>query len=556
MNLLGSGGSSAVVLSQDNPFLAASARGLEAEWGKPAVLMGTGGAIPLVQQLSEVLGAECVVIGFMLSTDAVHAPDENYDTERLRKGARSWVRILDGIQRMQPAPAEQCSSLDRRKSRRSEKGDEVMDGRHISAVESKGLYATPSGWNALLGSRVPMPPLVGSQQFDYAVVGAGYCGLAVARQLAIRDPLKRIALIESGVVADGSSGRNSGFMSASRGSSQQRAWDALAEFTKAAIDEVCRLVEELEIDCELTKSGAYRCSATENGRKELNNNIRYLNDQGTRYTVLDAKTLRERVGTSYYDFGLFIPDTYVLQPASLVRGLVANLPAQVTLFENSRVSQIRRTDKWLLITRMGEIKADTVILAANTNIRDLGYLSTYMMAVYTYAGLTPPLSEADLRNMGSDSIWGISPTFKYGTTMRRMANDRILVRSLYSYEKEVDRETARIGLEKSLHKHFPQLSHFHLEHVWGGILGMTLGGAPVVQEVDANLYAIGGCNGAGIAKFALLGKELASKVISDGESRRTFAAFGKARWMAPGPIRKVGFDIAEAVGKRMAGKDA
>lgn len=102
----GVGGSSAVVLSQDSAFLAAAARGLEAEWGKPAILMGTGGAIPLVQQLSEVLGAECVVIGFMLSRDAIHAPDENYDTERLRKGARSWVLILDRIQRMQPVHAE------------------------------------------------------------------------------------------------------------------------------------------------------------------------------------------------------------------------------------------------------------------------------------------------------------------------------------------------------------------------------------------------------------------------------------------------------------------
>ncbi len=96
----GVGGSSAVVLSHESSFLAASARGLQAEWGQPAIFRGTGGAIPLVQQLSEVLGAECVVIGFILSTDAIHAPDENYDTERLRKGARSWCRILEEIQRI------------------------------------------------------------------------------------------------------------------------------------------------------------------------------------------------------------------------------------------------------------------------------------------------------------------------------------------------------------------------------------------------------------------------------------------------------------------------
>lgn len=94
----GSGGSSAVVLSQDSPFLAAAARGLEEEWGSPVILRGTGGAIPLVQQFSDVLGAECVVVGFILPSDAIHAPDERYDTERLQKGVRSWVRIFEEVQ--------------------------------------------------------------------------------------------------------------------------------------------------------------------------------------------------------------------------------------------------------------------------------------------------------------------------------------------------------------------------------------------------------------------------------------------------------------------------
>lgn len=94
----GANGSSAVVLSQESRFLSAAARGLEAEWGAPTVLRGTGGAIPLVEQFSQRLGAECVVIGFILPGDAIHAPDERYDTERLRKGARSWIRIFEAIQ--------------------------------------------------------------------------------------------------------------------------------------------------------------------------------------------------------------------------------------------------------------------------------------------------------------------------------------------------------------------------------------------------------------------------------------------------------------------------
>jgi acetylornithine deacetylase/succinyl-diaminopimelate desuccinylase-like protein len=94
----GTGGSSAVVLSDKSPYIAAVARGLEREWDTPAILRGTGGAIPLVQHFSDVLDIDCLVIGFILADDAIHAPDERYDTERLYRGIRSWVRIFEELQ--------------------------------------------------------------------------------------------------------------------------------------------------------------------------------------------------------------------------------------------------------------------------------------------------------------------------------------------------------------------------------------------------------------------------------------------------------------------------
>lgn len=90
-------GNAAVRLSEENPFLAAASRGLEAEWGLPTVLKGTGGAIPLVGALKDGLGVDCVVLGFILESDAIHAPDEHYDVERFHRGTRSWARIFAEI---------------------------------------------------------------------------------------------------------------------------------------------------------------------------------------------------------------------------------------------------------------------------------------------------------------------------------------------------------------------------------------------------------------------------------------------------------------------------
>ena len=101
----GQGGSPAVVLSQESAYLKAAARGLEKEWETPVILRGTGGAIPLVEQLSDALQTECVVIGFILPSDAIHAPDERYDSARLRQGARSWIRIFEEIRAQRPSQA-------------------------------------------------------------------------------------------------------------------------------------------------------------------------------------------------------------------------------------------------------------------------------------------------------------------------------------------------------------------------------------------------------------------------------------------------------------------
>ncbi len=96
----GFAGSCAVAMPEDNPLVRATAQGLADEWGKPTILKGSGGSIPLAQQFKDMLGIDCIVIGFILADDAIHAPDERYDVERLHKGIRSWVRILHEIQNL------------------------------------------------------------------------------------------------------------------------------------------------------------------------------------------------------------------------------------------------------------------------------------------------------------------------------------------------------------------------------------------------------------------------------------------------------------------------
>ncbi|GHD16845.1 M20/M25/M40 family metallo-hydrolase [Tianweitania populi] len=91
------GGSPAIQLSYDAPFLSKAQAALSDEWPKPAVMIAMGGSIPIVGDFQTYLGMESLLVGFGLSDDRIHSPNEKYDVESFRKGQRSWARILDAL---------------------------------------------------------------------------------------------------------------------------------------------------------------------------------------------------------------------------------------------------------------------------------------------------------------------------------------------------------------------------------------------------------------------------------------------------------------------------
>jgi acetylornithine deacetylase/succinyl-diaminopimelate desuccinylase-like protein len=91
------GGSPAIQLSYDSPFLTKAKSALSDEWPKPAVMIAMGGSIPVVGDFQTYLGMESLLVGFGLSDDRIHSPNEKYELASFHKGQRSWARILDAL---------------------------------------------------------------------------------------------------------------------------------------------------------------------------------------------------------------------------------------------------------------------------------------------------------------------------------------------------------------------------------------------------------------------------------------------------------------------------
>ncbi|WP_370931776.1 M20/M25/M40 family metallo-hydrolase [Bartonella sp. DGB1] len=89
------GGSPAVFLPTDSPILKKVQNALGDEWnGRQALLSGCGASIPIVGDFQKYLGLDSLLVGYALSDDAIHSPNEKYDLASFHKGQRAWARIL------------------------------------------------------------------------------------------------------------------------------------------------------------------------------------------------------------------------------------------------------------------------------------------------------------------------------------------------------------------------------------------------------------------------------------------------------------------------------
>lgn len=96
---LHSGGDPATVQT-DSPLLRAASAAVEKATGRVPALIKSGGSIPVAGQLKAICGLETVFMGFGLDDDRVHSPNEKFELDCYRWGARSHAWYIEQLRAM------------------------------------------------------------------------------------------------------------------------------------------------------------------------------------------------------------------------------------------------------------------------------------------------------------------------------------------------------------------------------------------------------------------------------------------------------------------------
>jgi acetylornithine deacetylase/succinyl-diaminopimelate desuccinylase-like protein len=81
-------------IATDTPWVKAARDALQQEYGRPAVMIGSGGSIPVVEQIKRTLNIDSLMMGFGLDDDQIHSPNEKFELLCFHKGTRSHAILL------------------------------------------------------------------------------------------------------------------------------------------------------------------------------------------------------------------------------------------------------------------------------------------------------------------------------------------------------------------------------------------------------------------------------------------------------------------------------
>ncbi|MBI3490766.1 MAG: FAD-binding oxidoreductase [Acidobacteria bacterium] len=370
----------------------------------------------------------------------------------------------------------------------------------------------------------PQPPAPGPRS-DVLVIGAGYTGLAAARQLARSGA--SVLVLERERVGWGASSRNGGqVLTGLRldpatlvrryGEVRARQVFGVGERSIARLE---ALIAEEHIDCEYARTGhvqaAWKPAHFDALRDEQALLARVF---GHRVELVSRADQRAEIGTDRYHGVLVDERSGALNPARYVHGLAAAaVRAGACVRTGVAVTRVQRESmEWRVATTDGDVTARNVLVATN------GYttgvtpsLQRCYVPVGSYIIATEPLPP--------DRAAAILPRGRMAFDSKnylyyfRVTSDRRLLfggRAEFAAPRADTTRRAAAILRQGMIDVFPDLAAARIDYAWGGNVAFTRDQLPHAGVLDGMFYAGGYC-GHGIAMATHLGEQIARRIAGE-----------------------------------------
>jgi glycine/D-amino acid oxidase-like deaminating enzyme len=365
------------------------------------------------------------------------------------------------------------------------------------------------------------------ERADVVVVGAGYTGLAAARQLA-KAGASVLVLERDAQPGGGASSRNGGqVLTGLRvdaatlvrryGETKARELFDVARDSLASLE---RIVADESIPCGLAQTwhvmAAWKPAHFEAFRDEQALLARVFDHQ---VELLPRASQRAEIGSDVYHGVLVDRRSLALNPAQYVNGLAdAARRAGVTIACGVSVARVQRQgSRWTVHTAQHDgVDTGDVLFATN------GYtgpaapaLQRRLVPIGSYIIVTEPLDPARAaRLLPRGRMAFDSKHFLY--YFRVTADHRLLFggRAEFSRPDAHTTRRAAVILQKGMRQVFPDLAGVRIDYAWGGNVAFTRDEMPRAGNLEDTYYAGGYC-GHGIALATHLGGLIARRIAGE-----------------------------------------
>ncbi|MBD9677381.1 FAD-binding oxidoreductase [Pseudomonas sp. PDM18] len=388
----------------------------------------------------------------------------------------------------------------------------------------------PSSYYAASANPVPArPELQGEVETDVCVIGAGYTGLSTA--LFLLENGFKVTVLEAAKAGFGASGRNGGqivnsysrdidVIERSVGAKQAKLLGDMA-FEGGRI--IRERIAKYNIQCDLKDGGVFAAlSAKQMGHLESQKKL-WERFGHTQLELMDAKRIREVVGTDSYVGGMLDMSGGHIHPLNLALGEAAAVESLGgVIHEQSPAVKIDRGANPVVHTPKGRVKAKFIVVAGNAYLGGLvPELASKSMPCGTQVITTEPLS-ADLAKSLLPTDYCVEDC-NYLLDYYRLTGDNRLIFGGGVVYGARDPSNIEAIIRPKMLKVFPQLKDVKIDFAWTGNFLLTLSRLPQVGRIGDNIYYSQGCSGHGVTYTHLAGKLLAEVLRGQAERFDAFA---------------------------------